>query len=192
MKIVRALYDWMGSRVTSRYADTWLMFLFFIESSLFIVPVDPMLILFCIHNRMRSWYYAGIATIASVIGGFFGYILGWGVWDLIGKQLVGLLISQDVFTKMLAYYHKHEALAVLIGGLTPIPYKAVTISAGFCQLPLVPFICYSLIARGLRFFLIAGAIYYFGERIKAYIDRYFIYLVCLFTVVVVLGFYSIL
>lgn len=192
MKIVRALYDWMGSRVTSRYADTWLMFLFFIESSLFIVPVDPMLILFCIHNRMRSWYYAGIATIASVIGGFFGYILGWGVWDLIGKQLVGLLISQDVFTKMLAYYHKHEALAVLIGGLTPIPYKAVTISAGFCQLPLVPFICYSLIARGLRFFLIAGAIYYFGERIKAYIDRYFNYLVCLFTVVVVLGFYSIL
>ena len=192
MKIVRALYDWMGSRVTSRYADTWLMFLFFIESSLFIVPVDPMLILFCIHNRMRSWYYAGIATIASVIGGLFGYILGWGVWDLIGKQLVGLFISQDVFTKMLAYYHKHEALAVLIGGLTPIPYKAVTISAGFCQLPLVPFICYSLIARGLRFFLIAGAIYYFGERIKAYIDRYFNYLVCLFTVVVVLGFYSIL
>jgi membrane protein YqaA with SNARE-associated domain len=192
MKILRALYDWMGSRVTSRYADTWLMFLFFIESSLFIVPVDPMLILFCIHNRMRSWYYAGIATIASVIGGLFGYILGWGVWDLIGKQLVGLLISQDVFTKMLAYYHKHEALAVLIGGLTPIPYKAVTISAGFCQLPLVPFICYSLIARGLRFFLIAGAIYYFGERIKAYIDRYFNYLVCLFTVVVVLGFYSIL
>lgn len=192
MKILRALYDWMGSRVTSRYADTWLMFLFFIESSLFIVPVDPMLILFCIHNRMRSWYYAGIATIASVIGGLFGYILGWGVWDLIGKQLVGLLISQDVFTKMLAYYHKHEALAVLIGGLTPIPYKAVTISAGFCQLPLVPFICYSLIARGLRFFLIAGAIYYFGERIKAYIDSYFNYLVCLFTVVVVLGFYSIL
>lgn len=192
MKILRALYDWMGSRVTSRYADTWLMFLFFIESSLFIVPVDPMLILFCIHNRMRSWYYAGIATIASVIGGLFGYILGWGVCDLIGKQLVGLLISQDVFTKMLAYYHKHEALAVLIGGLTPIPYKAVTISAGFCQLPLVPFICYSLIARGLRFFLIAGAIYYFGERIKAYIDRYFNYLVCLFMVVVVLGFYSIL
>lgn len=187
MKVIRQIYDWMGTKVHSPHGLTWLATLFFIEASFFVVPVDPLLILFCIEDNRRSFFYAAVATIASVTGGLFGYLIGAVLWEHIGTTLVTWLISEATFNNLVIKYKEHEALAVLIGGFTPIPYKAITISAGFCKLPIIPFVVYSTIARGARFFLVAGAIRYWGKTIKQYIDKYFNYLVILFIFIVVVS-----
>lgn len=160
---------------------------FFIESSFFFIPVDPLLILFCIEDKKRSLFFATIATLASVVGGIFGYIIGWLLWDSIGVTLVRWIISEATFARVAGKYTLYQAWAVFIAGFTPVPYKAVTISAGFCKLPLIPFVFYSLISRGLRFFFIAGSIYLWGDHIKVFIEKYFNYLVIAFTIVLVVS-----
>ena len=187
MKCIRKIYDWMGGRVASPHAIVWLFVLFFIESSFFIIPVDPLLILFCVQNRTRSLYYASIATIASVLGGIFGYLIGLLAWDCVGAVLVKCFITEKTFSHLVMQYRLYETWAVLIGGFTPVPYKAITISAGFCKLAFWPFVFYSCIARGARFFLVAGAIYIWGNHIKQLIDDYFNYLVILFALLVIIS-----
>ena len=185
MKIIRSIYDWKGTKVHSKYADWWLIALFFIESSVFVIPVDPLLILFCIENNKKSFYYAAISTLSSVIGGLFGYFIGAVLWQSVGVKLVTWLISEATFYELVAKYKKYQVIAVLIAGFAPVPYKAVTISAGFCHLPLAPFTFYSFVARGGRFFLVAAAIKVWGEKIKIVIDRYFNQLVVLFVLLVI-------
>lgn len=185
MKWIRKIYDWMGSKVHSDYADWWLMGLFFIESSVFFIPVDPLLILFCVENRKRSFYYAAISTVASVFGGLFGYFIGAVVWQSVGAFLVHWIIGEHVFYGFVEKYKLYQNVAVLIAGFTPMPYKVVTISAGFCKLPIAPFVFYSTIARGARFFLVAWAIKVWGAKIKEIIDKYFNLLVVIFVLMVV-------
>ena len=186
MKAIRRLYDWMGEKVNSPYADVWLAGLFFIEA-FFFIPVDPLLILFCIENRNKSIYYAAIATVSSVLGGIFGYVIGAALWGSIGSTLVTWIISQATFDKAVINYRLYQNWAVLIAGFTPLPYKAITLSAGFCKLPIIPFIICSFISRGARFFLIAGALRIWGEHVKDFIDRYFNQLVLLFVVLIIAG-----
>lgn len=188
MRIIRRLYDWMGEKVRSPYANWWLASLFFIEA-FFFIPVDPLLILFCIENRKRSLSYATIATLSSVAGGVFGYSIGALMWESVGIKLVNWVISEQTFLNAVGKYKLYQNWAVLIAGFTPLPYKAVTLSAGFCKLPLLPFISFSLIARGARFFLISALIYRWGAHMKHFIDRYFSQLVLLFTVLVVASFW---
>ncbi len=183
-KLIRHIYDWMGDKVRSPYATIWLAFLFFIEA-IFFLPVDPILMLFCIENQKRSLYYAAVATSASVLGGLGGYLIGALAWQSIGQQLVNLVISQASFERAVANYEYYQNAAVLIAGFTPLPYKAITLSAGFCRLPVIPFLLCSLISRGARFFLVAGAIHLWGASMKLFIDRYFNQLVVLFTLLVV-------
>ncbi|MGE0207300.1 MAG: YqaA family protein [Candidatus Babeliales bacterium] len=180
MNAVKSWYDWMGKQVHSTYASAVLVAMFFIEATVFFIPVDPLLILYCLEHRSRSFYYATIATLASVIGGVFGYLIGFALWQTIGNLIVTYIISPSTFAKAVQWFTHYETAAVLIAGFTPVPYKAVTIGAGFCKLPLAPFIFYSLIARGARFFLLAGIISVWGNQIKEYIDRYFNLLVILF------------
>lgn len=184
MKLIRHIYDWMASKVHTRYAIWWLAGLFFIEASCFIIPVDPLLILFCLERQKRSLFYASIATISSVLGGIVGYVIGWRLWESIGIVLVKWLISETTFENIRLKYALYQTWAVLIAGFTPVPYKAVTISAGFCRLPFIPFILFSILARGARFFLIAGTIRLWGPQIKIFIDRYFNLLVVLFATLV--------
>lgn len=186
-RFIRNVYDWMGEKVDSPHALFWLFFLFFIESSIFFIPVDPLLILYCVQNNKRSIFYAGIATIASVLGGIFGYMIGSLMWQSIGVKLVGRLFSEQTFLNLVSRYKLYQNWAVLIAGFTPVPYKAVTISAGFCHLPIIPFIWYSFLARGARFFLVAGMIRIWGSQVKIFIDKYFNLLVVLFTVIVILS-----
>lgn len=190
MKFVRKTYDWMGTKVDHPYAELWLAGLFFIESSFFIIPVDPLLILFCVANSKRSMYYAAIATIGSVAGGIFGYMIGAFMWQSIGALLVEWVISERTFYDLVEKYQTYQNWAVFIGGFTPIPYKAITISAGFCKLAFIPFVINSFISRGLRFFLVAGAIRIWGPQIKDFIDRYFNQLVVLFMLIVALSVYA--
>jgi len=186
MKVIRKTYDWMGSKVNSGYAIFWLAFLFFIEA-VFFIPVDPLLILFCIENSKRSFFYATVATLSSVAGGIFGYLIGYFLWNSVGINLVSWIISENTFNQAVLKYKLYQNWTVLIAGFTPLPYKAVTLSAGFCNLALMPFIVFSLISRGARFFLIAGTIRIWGPQIKIFIDRYFNQLVVLFTIIVIVS-----
>ena len=188
MKFIKNLYDWMGEKTRSPYADMWLAALFFIEA-VFFIPVDPLLILYCVQNQKKSIYYAGIATLSSVAGGIFGYIIGAALWGSVGIKLVSYFISAKTFAKAVETYKLYQNWAVLIAGFTPLPYKAITLSAGFCGLPIVPFIICSLISRGARFFLVAGLLQIWGAHIKYLIDRYFNQLVILFAILVAASFY---
>ncbi|MFC1894689.1 YqaA family protein [Candidatus Dependentiae bacterium] len=188
MKIIRNIYDWMSSKVDSKYAIFWLSILFFTEA-IFFFPVDPLLILFCVQNSKRSFFYATIATFSSLLGGILGYTIGALMWKSVGIKMVTWIISEATFNNAVLKYKLYQSWAVLIAGFTPLPYKVITLSAGFCNLPLIPFIVFSLISRGARFFLIAGIIYTWGSQIKYFIDRYFNQLVLLFTILMILSFW---
>ncbi|MFH1831307.1 MAG: DedA family protein [bacterium] len=190
MKFLKKIYDWMGSRVASKYADMWLAVLFFIEASFFLIPVDPLLILYCIENNYKCYYYAALATFSSTVGGMFGYAIGYLLWDSVGAKLVHALISDATFNMVVAKYRIYQVFAVLVIGVIPIPYKAVTISAGFCHLAFFPFVLCSLIARGFRFFLVASLIKIWGSQIKYVIDRFFNYLVVAFICVIAISVFT--
>lgn len=191
MSSVRRIYDWMGSRVYSRYADITLGILFYLEA-IFFIPTDPMLIIYCIERRDKAYYYATIATISSVLGGLTGYFIGYWFWHTMGQQIihhpmVSYIMTPDTFTHLCGLYKKYEALAILAAAFTPIPYKAATLTAGFCNLSLMPFIVASLIGRGARFYLYAITISIWGKQIKQYIDRYFnLLVVCAMIVIAAL------
>jgi len=180
--MLKRLYDWLGMQVHKPYAIPLLGALFFIEA-IFFIPVDPLLVVFCIERQRQALYLAAVATFASVLGGIAGYFVGFGIWESVGQKLVSIILSQETFDTAVARFEQYQSWAVLIAGFTPLPYKAVTLAAGFCRLPLLPFIINSFIARGSRFFLVAGVIYIWGERIKEYIDQYFNILVLLFMVI---------
>jgi len=182
------MYDWLGRQVYSPYGLYILALLFFFES-MFFVPADPLLILFCVENKHRAFFYATLATVASVLGGVAAYYIGFFMWSLMGKQLVGLLCSPEKFATLCDQYRANQTWAVLIGGFAPVPYKLVTLTAGFCELPLIPFILCSIIARGARFYLIAGVVFLWGKSIKLLIDRYFNLLIISFTLLICLGFF---
>jgi membrane protein YqaA with SNARE-associated domain len=188
MKILRQMYDGFGAYAHTPYAAPLLAFLFFVES-IFFVPVDPILLVFCLQHRQRAFYYATIATMASVLGGIAAYFIGYAVWASVGQWLAGLLFSPAQFQQAVDYYRQYQVWAVLIAGFTPIPYKLITLTAGFCNLPLLPFIICSCIARGARFYLLASVVWLWGNHISAYIDRFFNILVLLFTLLIVAVFW---
>lgn len=180
---IRRVYDWMGKQVHSKYATPMLALLFYLEAIIFI-PTDPMLIVYCIERRNKAHFYAAVATLASVLGGVTGYCIGFMLWHLIGPQiinstLVGYIMTPQTFTYLCTLYKQYEGWAILMAAFTPIPYKAATLSAGFCNLALGPFIIASLIGRGARFYIYAIIISIWGKQIKDYIDRYFnLFVVC--------------
>ena len=186
---IKKLYDWMGSRVHSPYAGLILGFLFFLEA-IFFLPTDPMLILYCIHQQKNAFYYATIATFSSVLGGITAYFIGFTIWHVAGEhiihnRMVNYIVSPSMFAYFAEQYRQHEWWAILAAGFTPIPYKAATLTAGFCKISFMPFVICSIIARGARFFLLAGVISIFGEHIRGSIDRYFNIIVILTTLAIV-------
>lgn len=182
---IRRLYDWMGSFVYSPYGD-WVLAAFFFIEAIFFFPSDPLLILFCVERQKKALYYATIATFASVLGGVAAYYIGYSVWAIVGETLVSIFTTQATFDHLCTQYKLYQNWAVLVAGFTPFPYKIVTLTAGFCKLPLLPFIACSFIARGARFYLVGGVIYIWGATIKEYIDRYFNVLLMIFLLMVVL------
>lgn len=185
MLILKNIYDWMGKQVHSKYADLTLGLLFFIEA-IFFIPVDPILILYCLEQRKKAIWYATIATITSTLGGITAYYIGNILWDSLGIKIIHALSSIETFEQICYQYKIYEYWAVLIAGFTPFPYKIVTLTAGFCRLPLLPFIICSIIGRGARFFLVAILIKIYGDKIKTFIDKYFNQLVLIFTLLIIL------
>ena len=180
----------MGASIHSVYADYILCFLFYLEA-IFFLPTDPILIVYCLERRDRALTYAAIATLGSILGGITSYALGSILWNAFGEQIIHnqfitYIMSPQTFYRLAAQYQKHEWLAILIAGFTPIPYKAATLSAGFCKLSFLPFVVCSIIARGARFYLLAFACKLFGAHIKSAVKKYFNLMLLLAVVIIAL------
>ncbi|MCG7393251.1 DedA family protein [Microvirga sp. ACRRW] len=171
--MLRRLYDWTLSLASKPSAPYALAIVSFSESSFFPVPPDVMLVPMMLARPDKAWSYALICTIASVIGGIFGYVIGLALYDSIGAwlfQLYGLTEGAETFRHA---YAEYGHWVILLKGLTPIPYKLVTITSGFAGYHIGWFILLSVITRGARFFLVALLMSRFGPRIKTIIDNNF-------------------
>jgi membrane protein YqaA with SNARE-associated domain len=185
----KRLYHWMLSVSESRHAPYALAAVAFAESSFFPIPPDVILIPMSLATPRRAWRYAAIATIASVAGGVLGYGIGALLFDTIGQWLIHLYGYADRMAALKETYARWGALVILIKGLTPIPYKLVTIVSGLLGYNFALFVLLSLLTRGARFFLLAGALNRFGDPLKAALERHFAVFIGGLAVIVVLGFW---
>jgi len=183
----KKLYQWMVDSAAKKNALWILAAISFIESSFFPIPPDIMLIPMVIAARNKAWRIAFVATIASVIGGYLGYAIGFWGYDLIARPLLEFYGYVDKFEIFKDYYNEYGAWIVFAAGITPFPYKVITIASGAVSLNLLVFGLASIVARGLRFFIIAGLLYYFGPSIKNYIEKHFGMLSILFFILLVGG-----
>ncbi len=187
---MRRLYDWVLHWADTPSGPAALFVLALAESSFFPVPPDPLLIALCLGAPRRSLRFAASATVASVLGGVIGYAIGAGGWQLVGDWFFTYVpgVSPAAFARVQALYDRWDFWAVFLAGLTPIPYKVFTLSAGVFGIDFPVFLLASVLSRGLRFFAVAGLIYRFGAPIARFIDRYFDLLAILFGVLLVAGF----
>tara|TARA_B100000073_G_C23548647_1_gene499168 strand:- start:65 stop:649 length:585 start_codon:yes stop_codon:yes gene_type:complete len=183
MKFFRNLYDWTLRQSSKKFAPWFLAFISFVESSFFPIPPDIILIPMIIAKRTKAFIYASICTISSVIGGLFGYLIGFIFFNSIGIILVNFYGMSEYIENLKEYYNNYGVWFVLVAGFTPVPFKIITIASGLFQLNLFIFILCSFVARGLRFYLISGLLYLYGEAIKYFIEKYFNYLTIIFFIV---------
>ena len=185
MKILRSLYNWTLEKAEHKYS-TWILGLVsFAESSFFPIPPDILLIPMVIAKRVRAWTYAFICTFSSVLGGMVGYGIGYFFYNSIGIIIIDAYHLSNSFSSFESYYNQYGILIVLGAGFTPFPFKFITIASGVFNLNILLFITTTIIARGLRFYLIAGLLFVFGEKIKVLIDKYFNILAILFFILLI-------
>jgi len=169
--MLRRLYEWCVAAADKPYA-TWLLGLVsFIESSFFPIPPDVMLIPMALARPERAWFFATVCTLASVAGGMLGYAIGALLYDSLGLwviKLYGLGAKAEAFREAYAYW---GAWIILIKGLTPIPYKLVTIVSGFARYNFVAFVLLSFVARGMRFYAVAFLLNRYGARARAILEE---------------------
>ncbi len=174
-KLLSKLYLWVESLSIRKSAPYYLCGISFIESSLFPIPPDALLMPMCYFNQKKSLTYAFITTVASVLGGLFGYAIGVFIYNNIipPHLIIGKVMSQHNFDKVVQLYKGNVFWAVFTAALTPIPYKVFTIAGGYCNIALVPFTIASVMGRGGRFFAEGLLFYIFGPSIKPYIEKNF-------------------
>ncbi len=170
--MLRRLYDWVMQLAAHRNATGVLAAVSFVESSVFPIPPDALLLPMALANRARAWFYAFVATAASVAGGLAGYAIGFFLFDTVGQAIIDFYGLADKFTKFSDVYNEYGLAIVFFAGLTPFPYKVITITSGLTHMALPVFIAASIVSRGLRFFLVCGLLYWFGPPVKDFIERY--------------------
>jgi membrane protein YqaA with SNARE-associated domain len=186
--MLRRIYDWCIAAAEKPYA-LWLMgAVSFAESSFFPVPPDVMLIPMSLARPQRAWLYALICTVTSVAGGIVGYAIGALLYDSVGQWLINLYGYGDKVEAFRASYAEYGAWIILLKGLTPIPYKLVTITSGFANYNLLLFVVFSIIARGGRFFIVAIVLNRYGEWIRHVIEKHLGIWVAIGVGIIVLGF----
>ena len=188
---LRRLYDWVLGWADTPYAIPALLVLAFTESSFFPIPPDVLLIALALAKPERAFRYALWCTLASVVGGLFGYLIGYALWATFEPILINNIISQANFEAVTQRYNEYGELAVFAAAFTPIPYKVFTVAAGVAQLDLLKFAAASFAGRAGRFFLVALVIRLAGARAKALIDRYFNLATIVGTILLVAGFAAI-
>ena len=186
--MLRRLYDWTMAKASHPHAEWWLALFAFVEASFFPVPPHPVLGVMCLAEPKKAVRFAIIATLASVTGGLLGYAIGHFVYESVGTQLLGALGLADSFPKAACYLREYGAEIIMIKGATPIPFKLLTITAGFIGMPLLTFIGASLVSRSISFLIVGVLFRLFGRPIKAFIDKYLGLATAGFAVLVVAGF----
>ncbi|TDJ00148.1 MAG: DedA family protein [Candidatus Dadabacteria bacterium] len=189
MNMFRRLYNWVLGWANTKYGVPALAIVSFAESSFFPVPPDPLLMALSLGKPKRAFWYALVCSVMSVLGGIFGYFIGWALWGLMSSFFLTYVFSPEAFDFVRAQYEQNAFLAILGAAITPIPYKVFTVSAGVFHINLLYLILASAIGRSARFFLEAGLVYFFGEQIRNFIDKYFNLLVTLFFILVLAGFF---
>jgi membrane protein YqaA with SNARE-associated domain len=189
--MLRRLYDLCMEWISGRHGE-WILFLIaFVESSFFPLPPDVFLIAMCVAIPTKSFRYAAICSVGSVLGGALGYGLGFWFMDGIGMSIIDWYGLSERYGLVQQYFKQYDVWIVGTAGFTPIPYKLFTITAGFVHSNFFTFMLVSLVARSARFFLVAGLIWKFGPQIKHFIDRYFNILSIAFVVLLAGGFFLI-
>lgn len=189
--MLRRLYDWTMAKAAHPHAEGWLALFAFMEASFFPIPPHPLLGLMCLADPKKAVRFAAIATLASVMGGMLGYAIGYGLYDTIGTKLLAVLGLSDSFPKAACYLREYGAEIIMLKGATPIPFKLLTITAGFIQMPLVPFILASIVSRSVSFMIVGVLFRIFGAPIKRFIDKYLGLVTVGFVLLVVGGFVAI-
>ena len=185
---VRQIYDRCLVWVQSPYGIWALFFIAVAESSFFPIPPDVFLMVLCIAVPPKSFRYAAICAVGSVLGGMLGYGLGLGFMDTVGVKILEWYGLHDKYEVVQNLYRQYDALAVGAAGFTPLPYKHFAITAGAFKINFVTFILVSIVSRSARFFLVAAFIYKFGAPVRHFIERYFNLLSIVFFILLIGGF----
>ena len=186
--MLRGLYDWTMRLAGHRRANWALAFVSFVESSVFPIPPDIVLIPMVLAQRKRALWIATICTVASVLGGLLGYAIGYFLYETIGRPILDFYGYGARFEDFQQRYNEWGGWIVFIAGVTPFPYKVITIASGLTQLDLGVFLLASLISRAGRFFLLAALLWYFGPPIRRFIENNLPLLTVIFFVLLLGGF----
>ncbi|WP_339086518.1 YqaA family protein [Hyphomicrobium sp. ghe19] len=189
--MLRGIYDWTMRMAASARAPWALAGVSFAESSFFPIPPDIMLIPMVLSQPRKAWWYATIATIASVLGGLLGYAIGYYLYDAIGAPILKFYGREHALDGFETFVQEYGVAAVIIKGMTPIPYKVVTIAAGVGKMDILAFVGASIVARAMRFYLVAGLLYFFGEPIRSFIEGRLALVTTAFLVLLIGGFVAV-
>ncbi len=187
--MIRRLYEWTISLAEHPHAIWALAFVAFVESSVFPIPPDILMIPMIIAAPRRAFLIAGVAMAASVLGAMLGYFIGWGLFESVGQPILEFYGKTHAADQFAERFNAYGAWAVLIAGVTPFPFKVITIMSGWTGLSLPIFIVSSIIARGLRFYIIAALLWKFGAPIRDFIERRLGLMFILLVVLLLGGFY---
>lgn len=185
------IYKWMMQKAAHEKAPHALFWISFAESSFFPIPPDVMLIPMVLARRAKAWFFAAICTIGSVLGGILGYAIGYFLYETLGQWVIQVYGLQEQFEAYRAAYNQWGLWIILIKGLTPIPYKLVTIASGAAAFDFWVFLAASVVTRGGRFFMVAGLLYWLGEPIREFIEKRLTLVTTVFVVALVGGFVAI-
>ncbi len=188
---MRKIYDWMMRHASGPRAPYALGAVSFAESSVFPIPPDIMLIPMVLADRAKAWRHAALATITSVLGGMLGYAIGYYLFQTLGEPILKFYGYAGRVDQVLAWFRDNGVLILIAKGMTPIPYKLLTITAGAAKMDLLSFTLASIVARAMRFFLVAGLLYFFGEPIRTFIEKRLTLVTTVFVVALIGGFIAV-
>ena len=187
MRILRSLYNWTMELATNPRAIWLLGFVSFIEAIFFPIPPDVLLIPMILANIKKAWLYAFVTTITSVLGGLVGYVIGFLAYAQIAEPLLIGLGKESAMNLFSNSINKNGFLIVLTAGISPIPFKVVSVMSGFTQMPIHIFLASALLGRATRFFVVATLLKRYGQTIKSFIETYLGWLFLFFMALIVVG-----
>ena len=186
--MLKKTYEWLMRLSAGKQAPYALAAVSFAESSFFPIPPDIMLVPMVLADRSKAWWFATVATVSSVIGGLAGYAIGYYLLDTIGKPIINFYGLAAKFDQAAIWFNDWGWQILIAKGMTPIPYKLLTITAGMVHMNLATFVSASIVARAMRFFLVAGLLYCFGEPVRTFIEKRLVLVTSVVAVSIVGGF----
>ncbi|MFN3233521.1 MAG: YqaA family protein [Alphaproteobacteria bacterium] len=189
--MIRRLYDRTLQLSEHPHALRWLGVVSFAESSFFPIPPDVMLIPMIVAQRAKAWLIATVCTVASVLGGLAGYALGFFAFAAVGQPVMEFYGYGEKFTEFTTEFNEYGAWIVFVFGITPFPYKVITIASGVTQLDVLTFMMASTLSRGIRFYLEAALLWYFGPPVRAFIEKRLEWVVTVAVILLIGGFVAV-